>query len=293
MKSLVSVYLIVFALACSYGQTSLQYTLKKGDSFSFRQNADQVISQEIEGTAHQITNNINGLLSFEVLGEKEGSYEIELRFKELHLKMTSSIQGELMNVNATEVKEDDIQSKIFNSLLNNPVLMTLAKNGDIIEVQGGDSLVNKMANASGLEDEFSLNMMKKSLEKEFGSKALSESYEQLTYIYPLEKVEVGDSWQNKYTGNLIADNTWKLAALTDGIATISGTGDVTISIAEPNSTMNLIGSQITEIRTELGTGLILEMRVEGEAKGTSTMLQLGDQEIPTTIKSTITYQLIK
>ena len=65
------------------------------------------------------------------------------------------------------------------------------------------------------------------MEKEFGSKALSESYEQLTYIYPLEKVEVGDSWQNKYTGNLIADNTWKLAALTDGIATISGTGDVT------------------------------------------------------------------
>ena len=43
--------------------------------------------------------------------------------------------------------------------------MTLAKNGDIIEVQGGDSLVNKMANASGLEDEFSLNMMKKVLGK--------------------------------------------------------------------------------------------------------------------------------
>ena len=52
--------------------------------------------------------------------KRNGSYEIELRFKELHLKMTSSIQGELMNVNATEVKEDDIQSKIFNSLLNNP-----------------------------------------------------------------------------------------------------------------------------------------------------------------------------
>ncbi len=130
------------------------------------------------------------------------TYAIDVMFKDLNLKMTSSIQGELMNVHAKEFEEDDVQSKIFNSLLDVPIQIVLANNGDILEVNGGDSLVVKMANASGVEDEFSLNMMKNSLKKEFGSEALSNSYEQLTYIYPDNGITVGDSWKNDYAGKL-------------------------------------------------------------------------------------------
>ena len=53
-----------------------------------------------------------------------------------------------------------------------------------------------MTEASGLKDEFSLKMMKRSLQKEFGSEALSQSYKQMTYIYPEKRVKIGDSWKN-------------------------------------------------------------------------------------------------
>ncbi len=275
-----------------FGQTTLQYNFSKGDVFKVKQEAQQIITQELDGTSHEITNTINGILEFKVASELEESYIIELTFKDLNLTMSSNIQGNLMNVNAKEVIEGDMQSQIFNSLLNNTVLLTLTRTGDILGVTGGDSLVAKMAEASGIQDEFSLDMMKKSLESEFGSNALSNSYKQMTYFYPTEAMAVGDSWENNYEGKLSAKNSWTLNKVTDKNASITGKADIVMAINEPATTMALTGTQETTIITDLLTGFILNMKVDGISEGTSTIVQMGDQQITTILKSTITYQLI-
>lgn len=293
MKPIATLLFLLFCNTTIFGQTTLEYSLSEGSVFMIKQNATQVITQELDGAKHELTNTIDGILEFRVLAQQEDSYQIALTFKDLNLLMTSSIQGELMNVKAKEVSEDDVQSQIFNSLLNNPVQMTLSKTGDIIEVIGGDSLVVKMANASGLEDDFSKNMMKKSLEKEFGSEALSNNYKQMTFIYSEKKVNVGDTWENEYSGKLNAKNTWTLDGVTETNATITGKADVIMNIAEPTTTMKLNGTQETKITTDILSGFIIKMQVEGFSEGTSTMTQMGELEIPTSIKSTITYELIK
>lgn len=293
MKPIVTLLFLLFCNTTIFGQNILEYTLSEGNVFMVKQNATQVITQELDGAQHELTNSIDGILEFRVLAQQEDNYQIALTFKDLNLYMTSSIQGEVMNVKAKEVSEDDIQSQIFNSLLNNPVQMTLSKTGDIIEVIGGDSLVDKMANASGLEDDFSKNMMKKSLGKEFGSEALSNNYKQMTFIYSEKKVNVGDTWENEYSGKLNAKNTWTLDGITETNATITGNAGVIMNITEPATSMKLNGTQETKITTDILSGFIIKMQVEGFSEGTSTMTQTGELEIPTSIKSTITYELIK
>jgi len=292
MKQLYTFIFSLFIIGGVYGQTPLQYNLKKDQTYTVKQEAQQIITQELEGASHVLTNTIDGILEFKVLDEVENEYNIELMFKDLNMKMKSSIQGELMNVKAKEVVEGDMQSMMFNSLLETPVKMKLSKNGAILEVTGGDSLVTKMVATAGLEDEFTKNMMRESLKKEFGSKALSDSYEQMTYIYADKPVQEGETWQNEYSGKLNAKNTWTLMEKTDDNARISGKANVTMKIEEPAVTMNLTGSQNTELSTDLATGFPIKMVVEGLSEGSSTMAQMGDQEIPTTIKSTITYELI-
>ncbi|MBT9188443.1 DUF6263 family protein [Zobellia russellii] len=292
MRNFLSIIFIVLSSTVSLAQTQLEYKLKKNAVFTVKQNAQQIITQELDGASHILTNKINGVLEFKVLEVRDTTYRIALKFKDLNLNMTSSIQGELMDVHAQEVNENDMQSQIFNSLLNRPVNITLAKTGDILEVKGGDSLVVKMAEASGLKDEFSLNMMKKSLQKEFGSEALSNSYKQMTFIYPRKKVKVGDTWKNQYTGKLQADNIWTLKALNADTINITGAAKVTMNVTEAATTMKLKGSQKTNITTSATTGFIKKMTVEGVSTGSSTMTQMGDQEIPTTIESTITYELL-
>ncbi|PKA96704.1 hypothetical protein B0O79_0342 [Flavobacteriaceae bacterium MAR_2009_75] len=292
MRHFFSLLLLTLTATFSFGQTVLEYNLKKDAVFTVKQVAKQTIIQDLDGATHELTNLIDGVLEFKVLGKRDSIYDIALTFKDLNLMMTSSIQGELMNVKANEVDETDMQSQIFNSLLNKPVNIILAKNGDILEVKGGDSLVSQMAEASGLEDEFSLNMMKKSLEKEFGSEALSNSYKQMTFFYPKNKVKIGAHWKNEYSGKLQAKNIWTLDSLSKESANISGVADVVMDVTELATTMKLTGSQKTAITTDIDTGFITKMIVEGISKGASTMAQMGDQEIPTTIESTITYELI-
>lgn len=283
----------LFFAATLMGQTDLKYHLKEGEVFMVKQTAEQIITQELDGAAHVLTNYLDGLLQFRVLGETAGNYRVELTFKDLNMAVSSNLQGELMEVHAKEVLEDDVQSLIFNSLLNCPVEITFGKNGNILKVIGGDSLITKMANASGIEDEFSKNMMKKSLEKEFGSEALSNSYKQLTYFYSDGKVTIGDTWNNEYTGKLDAKNTWRLDALEPENATISGNAEVAIKTEDPNITMDLTGTQTTLVVAQRPSGFIKNMKVVGEFKGASKLPQLGETEIPTTIKSTTTYVLIK
>lgn len=293
MKNAIIFVCFLLLSAAAFSQTNLQYNLKEGEVYKVRQEAQQVILQEMDGAVHELTNEISGLLEFQVTKERDTTFEIDLFFRDLNLVMTSSIQGELMNVRASEVNENDIQSKIFNSMLNEPVRMILSKNGDILEVTGGDSLVAKMSEASGITDEFSLNMMKKSLEGEFGSEALSNNYEQMTFIYPSQPVRVGDSWNNEFQGKLSARNSWLLEAVSDTSATITGEAEITMDISEPVSTMKLDGSQSTRIEIDLLSGFIVSMKVEGSSKGVTIMAQMGNAEIPTSIQSITTYELIQ
>ncbi len=288
-------YLVIFLLFNSIvlGQSTLQYNLSVGDVFIIKQDANQLITQEIEGTTHEITNTLGGVMEFRVRAENEDTYDLDVLFKDLNLKMISSSQGELLNVSAKDYEENDIQSKIFNSLLNVPVQVTLARTGDILEVNGGDSLVSKMVNASGVKDEYSLNMMKKSLEKEFGSEALSNSYEQFTFLYPNSSVKVGDSWNNEYKGKMQAQNTWTLKEISEVSAAIEGNALVVMEVVEPASTMKLNGTQDSSVATDISTGFARKMTVTGLVEGFTSMSQMGDQEIPTKIKSTIIYELIE
>lgn len=293
MKKLSSLIIYLLISTTLFGQAAMQYKLSPGDVFTIKQDANQIIIQEIDGATHEITNTLEGLMEFRVKADNNTAYAIDVMFKDLNLKMTSSIQGVLMNIRARDYEADDAQSKIFNSLLDVPIQITLARTGDILEVSGGDSLVSKMANASGVKDDFSLNMMKKSLENDFGSEALSSSYEQLTYLYPIAPIEVGDSWNNEYSGKLQAQNTWTLNEITAESAKIDGKALVIMDIVEASSSMKLSGTQDSSVITDITTGFVKKMTVRGLAEGYTTMTQMGNIEIPTRIESTIIYELIE
>ena len=286
---------LIFVLLCTslWGQQSLHYTLKEGDTYVVEQEAQQLISQTIEGTTHELENTINGKMEFKVTGIKDDLYEIDMVFLDLGMHMNSNLQGELLSVNASEVIEGDAQSKIFNSLLNMPVHMILARSGDVLSVHGGDSLINRMTKASGITDSIAKNALKESLRNEFGSEALSNSFEQMTYIYPEGTDAIEGSWENEYSGKLSAKNTWTLEKSTPVENHIKGRADIEMDIVDENTSMSLSGKQETTITTDINTGFIIDMLVEGYSEGVAMMALTGDMEIPTIVKSTTRYKLIR
>jgi hypothetical protein len=273
-------------------QNALGYHLKEGDIFTVEQLAKQDIIQNLDNTSHQITNSVSGILQIRVVQDRDSAYLLEMMFQDLKFKIESSLQGVLFDVHAAEPRAGDAQSEVFHALLNIPVRMTLSKQGEILKVDGGDQLVAKVLDQSGIPEGFSRTVLKKSLEQQYGSQALAESYQQMTYFYPERAVRKGDHWTNESTGKLQAHNTWTLDSLNAETAYISGKARVVMKTDEPTNSMRLQGQQQTEITADLQTGFLRNMRVESQVGGISTSASLGDVEIPTTVESKVTYRLI-
>ncbi|WP_373073201.1 DUF6263 family protein [Zeaxanthinibacter enoshimensis] len=289
----VSICLLLCLASLGFGQTTLQYSLEKGDEFIIRQEARQQILQEMPQGPHEVTNTMESVMKFTVTGMQQDYYQITVTFKELNIALSSNLQGTLLEVNAGNPGEDDQDSKVFNSLLESPIKILMSRNGNILEVSGGDALTQKMVDASGLEDEYSRMLMRASLERDFGSKALANSFKQLTYFYPDRAVKVGDHWSNQYQGKLSARNDWTLEELQPSKATILGKARIKMKIDQPDSPIELEGLQHTRLVTLRESGFVRSMNVESNSKGYSSPMALGEVAVPTSIKSTITYTLIQ
>ena len=285
---------LLFFILCplSQAQTPLSYSLNKGDKFVIQQDARQLIIQEFEGYTHELENNMDGLMEFHVTNVEHDLYKIEMVYLDLGMNLISSVQGEITNIRASQLIEDDVQSRIFNSLIGVPVQIVLNKSGHVLEVNGGEHLIEKMTEASGITDSISRQALRISLRDEFGSEALSSSFEQMTYIYP-ENDTITVHWENEYKGKLFAKNTWTLQKTTDSLNHISGKADITVEINDIGTSMLLYGQQETTLTTDARNGVIKNMLVEGFSKGTTMTEFSGDAEIPTTVSSTTTYKLIQ
>lgn len=289
-SALIVSFFMVLALQA---QTSLKYNLKEGTIFKVKQEAKQLITQQLEGNKHEMTNDLTGLYDFKVVGVDDKGYDLILIFQDFALKSNSSIQGVLMDVKATELVEGDLMSEMFHSLIGHELAMRMNSNGSVVSVEGGDELIAKMISAAGIEDEFTTNLMRKSLDKEFSSNGLAKSFEQMTFFYPDTKVSVGDTWENTYSGKLSSNNTFKLEKIENNTTSITGTAAIVMNTEESGAIMSLSGSQESAIEANTTTGFIQKVMISSLAEGNTKMSQMGNVEIPTTIQSTITYELLE
>jgi hypothetical protein len=227
------------------------------------------------------------------MAKTDSSYLINFRFIRFKLQTKSNIYGDLMNVDTNlEIKEGDFESKMFSGLTNSVLKIEMLKNGKIKNVSGTDAMINKMVSNAGIEDEFTKELTIEALKKEYGNKGLSRSFEQMTYIYPRKKVIVGDQWTNKYTGNLIATNTWTLKDINKNIV-LSAKSNVILNSEEESYIMNLKGTQDTQIIANRLSGFPEQISVNSITKGTTVIDEMEMIEIPTTIISKTTYKTKK
>lgn len=288
-------YRVIFFLFLTYGitvaQKKLEYKLSVGDNFTVQQEAKQVITQDLNGVDQIIENDLMGVMHFKVVDKTNDSYTLEMTFKRLKMLMSSPTLGELSNSDTESTDSSDVANMLFKGILNIPVTMVMDKTGKIKSVTGGDKLIANMFTSAGIDQPEIIAESKKQMEKQFGSAALSNSFEQMTYFYTSTAVSVGDEWANSFSGDLSAKNSWSLMEVTNDALKINGKASTTMSSIDENIIMTLSGSQQTTINADPSNGWFREIIVTGENSG-NTLFQAQNMTIPTIVKSTITYKIL-
>ncbi len=275
-------------------QHTLSYNLNIGERFKVFQNAKQDITQNMNGSKHEMSNTIEGDYIFEVEGVNDSIITLNFKFERFKMTSTSSLMGELISVNTDDsISEDDVEGRLFSGLTSATLKMNMYKNGKIKSIKGTEQLANNMVNNAGDFDEFTKELMKEAMKKEFGGESLARSFEQLTYIYPLKPVKKDDSWKNKFSGDLSANNVWTLAKISDAFYTIHGESDVSFNTDDESIAMNLTGKMTSEVKTFKDSGFISSITSTSTAEGTSKMKAMNGVEIPTKMTTKITYKVEK
>ena len=280
------VFLLSFGLSA---QKVLRYDLKVNDTFNVEQQTKQHITQDINGMDQVIDNNLKSTMQFKVIKVEQDLITLEMTFKRMKMTMSSPSLGELLNADTSNKDDSDLTSKMFKGTLNIPVTMIMERNGKIQSISGGEKIIASMFKVAEITDEAAIETNKAQFEKQFGSTALSNSFEQMTYFLPAQSVSVNDMWETLYQGDLRAINKWTLTAYSADTFTVSGNADTTMSNIDENVTMVLTGNQKTTINANSETGWFSNITVEGVYIG-DTQVHDADMTIPTKITSTITYK---
>lgn len=295
MKSIFALLIAaLISLTVVEAQTKLEYKLNVGDIFKVQQLAEQDILQDMSGSKHEMKNLIEGDYTFTVETVSDSLYGIKFRFDRFKMTSTSNLLGEIISVDTSkEVADDDIQGKIFSQLVSTDLMMYMYKNGKVKVVEGTEQLIENMVNSAGDFDDFTKELMKESVKGEFGDENLSNSFEQMTYIYPSNTVKNGDTWMNKFEGELSSDNVWTLDDQKEGQALISGESTVVFNSSDESIEMKLTGVMTCEIQASIQSGFISTMTSSSTCTGNSIMTNMNGTQVPTTITSNVTYKIIK
>ncbi|WP_299390446.1 DUF6263 family protein [uncultured Gelidibacter sp.] len=288
----VCAFLLVFLSSLAVcAQKTLQYELKVDDTFKVEQQAKQHITQDIGGVDQIIDNNLKSTMQFKVVNVSADLITLEMVFTHMKMTMSSPTLGELLSADTAINDDTDMTSKMFKGTLNIPVTMTMEKTGKIRSITGGEKLIASMFKVANITDAAAIEASKPQFEKQFGSEALSNSFEQMTYFLPAKPVKIEDTWQNAYKGDLQSNNKWTLTSHSEDTYSISGAADTTMSNIDENVTMVLAGTQETTINANSKTGLFNNITVKGIYSG-DTQVHAANMTIPTKITSTITYKLL-
>ncbi|MDG5492123.1 DUF6263 family protein [Psychroserpens sp. SPM9] len=296
MKSLLLRFFVAFIVTTNLitAQTKLAYNLNVGDEFKVNQIAIQDIVQDMNGQKHEMKNLLEGDFTFAIEAVNDSVYHIKFKFDRFKMVSTSNLMGELFNINTADpIEEDDIEGKLFSQLVKTDLKMIMYKNGKIKSITGSKALINNMVNAAGDFDEFTKELMKESMKKEFSNESLAKSFEQMTYIYPSKKVAKGDTWNNKFEGDLSSENTWTLKSIKKDDVEITGQSTITFNTIDEDLEMKLTGEMTSDLITSFETGFVKTMKTHSVAKGNSILHNMNDLEVPTTITSNITYKVEK
>ncbi len=308
MKTKLICFIFLFFACAAFttpvNEVKLEYIFKVGDAYTWTQLTKQTIKQSIMGMEQNAETEYAGEITFKVVALTATGAKLEATFIKLK-NGSKSAAGEM--VMDSEGAEDNMQNKLFKSLMNKPFYILMSKRGVIERVEEIENLWTDLGSL-GL-DEAAAQSMKQSMDQVLGKDALKGSFEQAFIAYPDKKVKQGETWSSTTNAPMSfpiqTENTWNLASLSGATAKINADGIFTTTDKE--KTMNLpggmkaktdlSGKQLMKSNVDVKTGWPTTLDVISELKGTMTLLAGGmipeDMTIPMEILSESTYKIVK
>jgi hypothetical protein len=277
MKHLILMALILAVLFNSgYSQgIMLAVNLSEGCRFKTETTVNMVVEQEFMGIRYNTQMDISTLMHMQVLGlDIDSNYIITASYQKMNIHVTSLLIN--MEVSTESTASGDSLSIILRTLLGKEFKIFLSAKNEISDITGLDEMLSETIKSCKLpieqKDEFARNLI-----QSLGKDAVLDKYRANRSFYPDFRVKAPAQWD--FQMNLVKSgipmvlySQIRLKSINRNIALMVTEG--TIKAQNQKEEQNLIpsinnlgGTEVSEIKMDIKTGVILESTVSQNVSG--------------------------
>lgn len=284
MKKISILGLLLLAFTVFAQTYTIKLNLKKGETYSALTDMKMDMLQKVMGQEMPMKMKLTVAYSYKVTNAEKGLYTLEGKYNYIGNDM--EMMGQNMKM-ASDLKDENPLNKMFAGMVNVPYVLTVKDNGDVVNVEGYEKIVEGMKNAL---PENMREQVSKEFGKSFSKEQVTQSLKSLFFAIPPKPVKVGDTWDAVYTAqnngvDLLNKMNCKLEAADKQSYKISYTGNFA---AKEGSSMEQNGMKM-DIKKMDGTmngTLLLDKNTSWVKNNDSTgkmnmqmEMKMGDQTI--------------
>ena len=271
----------------------LRLSVPKGQTYRMRFTTDQTITQMTEGQSAVTQQTLRFDYTFTSTQDAiAGNTVLDVTYDAIFYEQSGPL-GSFSYDSANPPAEVPLQAKGFAAMLGKGFSMVVSPEGEVLEVQGVDQMIEDVIADLGAPDDPALASLIDSLKQQFGDEALKEGMGNILVPFPIAALSVGDTWtthQELSVGfPMIEDSTWTLIAREDGVATLGVSSIISPDLqAEPMQLGGVTmlyaigGTQEGTVQVDERTGWTIASDLVQSFSGEMT-LTMGETEVKTPI----------
>jgi len=280
-KILVLFVASILLVPCQAQKLKLGLDLSIGETYTQKNTSDISNVQTINGQKSEIKMVITKKISYKVIAQNNGVYNLEGRFALLSMSMIVANGGSPV-FSSEKTGNADPFSAVMSAMKNKPFTVKIAKTGNVVGVDGVDNIIT---DAFGVLSQLADNQktrLKSMLMQAFGGNIIKDNLQNVTEIFPESSVSEGDKWvvksQLQSVSAVNQKASYVLKDVNDSICTIVGTSKLEsvdkkayVEVNGASMKYDLNGKMNAIIKLNKKTGWVSEAKILQDVEGSSQL----------------------
>ncbi|MDD3223223.1 MAG: DUF6263 family protein [Clostridium sp.] len=297
----------IFAVSGCDQTKGISINVNKGDKYvsDISTNADTSMKLGQQTIDSKQKMDMNYVIS---ITDVDKDNNITMNYKYNSIKVDTEANGQTSSYNSKDTSDSSSEAgQIYGGFIGKSFSVKVNNKGKILEVKGIDSILNSVVDKINTSDG-QKDKIKSTLEESFGDNAIKSALQQSMNYYPSKKVNVGDTWDNKYNLNMMfpmsISSKYKLASADNDKYTINvksnlvaDTKDKASDIMGVQAKVKLNGDMTGNINIDKDNGFLNNGTLKETVKGNMDMLPSDEipteMNVPITITENVTYKTTK
>ena len=276
----------------------LRMNLEPGEVYRVRFRTEQLVTQNMQGQSFDTKQQIGYEYNYSVRSaDAAGNTWVDVQYTWVHIEQ-ETVLGSMFYDSDNPPAEIPAGAQAFSALVGSGFSMLITPQGKVLEVEGLEAMYDQMLQAIDFQDAAAEQQFRQTLEQQFGEEALKQQMNGASFEFPLEPIEIGESWTTTteltVVMPMVIESTYTLRSVEGSLAELEMSSRVSsnanagpVDFGTFQIGYSVSGEQQGVVQVDLASGMT-NSQIQQTLSGEMVMAAEGETlNVPISIRSTV------